>query len=182
MSETQDNMPEVEGEVEDSPIMNIVDMIEDPGNSLTLEQKTTVRELTGDVSNTIKVSLINLLMDRFNRVATYDGAIQQVLTLVLAKASILEPDELLSLLAVLTKTSAVEAKSLMDVFKKNGDDVGEILKEIQKLNKGSKDSKPGERDVDNTQAIIELSPEKADKVARLLEKLQSKTIDDANRE
>ena len=163
-----------------SPIMEVVGKIKDPENTLSTEEKNKVKNLTGDVGNAVKASLIQLLMGQFSKIDKYDAAIKTVMTELGRKIPLMDSDELVALLSVLTKTSTNESKNVMEVFKKQGDDFKTLISELQKMSKDGDVINAEDIDENSIRAkpIIDLSPEKKDKVLRLVQKLSKKNEND----
>ena len=158
------------------PIVDIVNKLKDPLNSLTEEEKNQIKMITGDVGSAVKASLIQLLMGQFSKVDTYNAAIDQVMKSLLAKIPLMETDELIASLSVLTKTSTTAAKGVMDVFQKQGNNMKELVEDLQKLAKKGRivDAEDLEDEPKKPKSIINLPPEKKDKLIRLMHKLSDK--------
>lgn len=154
------------------PILEIVNKLNDPTNSLTDEEKNQVRLLTGNVSSAVKTSLIQLLMGQFSQVNRYNEAINNIMKSLNTKMVGMETDELIALLSVLTKTSEKSAKSVMEMFKKQGDDVKGLIEGLEKMAK--KGSIVDGDDLDSPKIrerkILPLSDEKKDKLLRVVKK------------
>jgi hypothetical protein len=63
----------------------------------------------------------------------------------------------------------------MEAFKKGGEDYKSIIKEIQKSNKAERKANAEVQEEDD-EPTITLSPDKADKLLRLMGKLRSKKL------
>jgi len=161
-------------EVVDNPMMNITSELTNPGNYLTTDEKDKIKSLS-NIENSVKVGLVNLFMDQFGKVKSYDIAIDKLVTTLMDKVPFLEPDELTNLLSVLTKTRSIEAKSILDAFKKQGDDIKVIIKEVSKEKKGKGASEEEEEDARSKNPIMNMSPEKRDKLLRVLNKISGRS-------
>jgi len=150
-----------------TPFEDIMQRLENPENNLTEEQKNNLKSVTNDVGSVVKSSLISLLLGQFNKVATYESAAQSIIQQLSERAVAMETDELISFLSVLAKANAMETKTIMDMFKKNENDVGKIVKEIQKISKPELSEKPV---IDITSSSTVLSAEKQERILRFLEK------------
>jgi len=161
------NEPTPEKTAADTPIVEIVEKLRNPESELTPAERNAVRNLTGNVDSAVKTSLVQLLMGRFNKVAAYDDAINKVLAKLMEKLQIMDPDELVAMLTTLAKVSASESKNVLELFKKSGDNIEDVIKSLRKESvKKTIDTDP--RDDKN---IIDMSPEKTDKILRLIDKL-----------
>ena len=87
-------------------------------------------------------------------------------------------DDLIAFMSVLAKVSSVESKNIMDLFKKHDTDLKQFLREVKKLN----EKKPGfDENTENTidysdqdAELDKLSPEKKEKLVKLIDKLNNK--------
>lgn len=158
---------------EKNPIMQIVDSLQSPHNNLSEDNKKKHREITLNADNAIKTSLVNLFIERFNKIALYDKAIQDILDEVTLRASSMEHTDLVALLGVLTRTSASESKNVMDMFKKNGNDFGTLAKELNKLNSNLSESSKKKEEEDSSKSEVSLSQEELDRVLRFIEKVDT---------
>jgi hypothetical protein len=153
--------------------MQIVDSLQSPHNNLSEDNKKKHREITLNADNAIKTSLVNLFIERFNKIALYDKAIQDILDEVTLRASSMEHTDLVALLGVLTRTSASESKNVMDMFKKNGNDFGTLAKELNKLNSNLSESSKKKEEEDSSKSEVSLSQEELDRVLRFIEKVDT---------
>lgn len=162
-----------------TPIMEIVEKLDNPDNLLSDEEKNKIKNLTGDVGSAVKTSLISLMMGQFTKIAAYDNAVNKVLKTLTERIEMMEPDELITFLGVLTKTSASESKTVLELFKKQGDDFKSIVEQLQKISitKEKVINEKGEEVSEELKPIINLSQSKKDKVLRLMERL-SKSEDE----
>jgi hypothetical protein len=157
-----------------SAIDEVIGMLNDPANMLKAEEKKGIRELTSDTESALKSSLVHLLMDGVNKSKLYDDASRQITSVLMQRASIMAPDELIEMLKVISKISTAEAKGVMDMFKKQDDSFKKMIKDINEdkgeaaLTENAKGS-----------PLLGLSPDKADKVLRLMDKLNESKIVDA---
>jgi hypothetical protein len=148
----------------------LLEMFKDPNNQLTPDQKMSIKNISGNVENAVKASIINLLMGQFSKISVYDAAIGQVIQILATRAAGMDTEELISFLGVLSKVNASESKTVLELFKKQDNDFGKLMKELQKLTKSNPSS---DDDMDSflnkrEEKVIELSPEKREKVLKYL--------------
>lgn len=156
-----------------TPIMEIVEKLDNPDNLLSDEERNKIKSLTGDVGSAVKTSLISLMMGQFTKIAAYDNAVNKILKTLTERIEMMEPEELITFLGVLTKTSASESKTVLELFKKQGDDFKAIVDQLQKISitKEKVINEEGEEVSEELKPIINLSQNKKDKVLRLMERL-----------
>lgn len=159
----------------------IMDKLENPENHIDPEQKKLMRSLGGNVENAVKASLISLLMNQFSKITTYEKAISGALTTLTQRTKMMDTQELITFLGVLTKASSVEVKTVMDMFKKSDNDVKQFMKEVQKLIK----ERPTV-DEDEVKTIVKpkvkLSMDKKEKALRVMKMLIDKEAEDIESE
>jgi hypothetical protein len=154
-----------------SPIEELINRVNDPDNVLSSTEKSGIRGLTHSVDNVVKASLINLLMGRFSNISLYDKASNEVLKMLTSRADTMDNNELLNFLNILTRTNSLEAKNLMDVFKKDNTDMKTLLKEMEKI---TKNSTTINITAEKVEAKVELSPDKKERVIKMFQKLSRK--------
>jgi len=173
----ENDIPEVEDREDilpqPSPIMEITTQLQNPENVLTASDKENLKFLANS-ENAVKISLVNLFMDQFKTVKNYDETINKLVDHLGNKMTALEPYELINLLGVLSKSRSTEAKNIMDIFKKQGDDIKIIFKETQKIsrNKMNQDNSEEETETKEDNPLMNMSPEKRDKLLRVINKLK----------
>ena len=155
------------------PMVDITSQLSAPENHLTIDERNNIKSLS-NIENTVKVGLVNLFMEQFGKVKNYDMAIDKIVANLMDKIPMLEPDELTNLLSVLTKTRQTEAKNILDAFKKQGDDIKIIIREVQKEKKGKGQEEVEEEEARANNPLMSMSPEKRDKLLRVLNKMSGK--------
>lgn len=151
---------------------DILGKLNNPQNSLTVEDRKKIKQTTGNIENNIKTSLVNLLMGQFSKVAVYDTAIGSVIEKLSQRAQHMDTEELIAFLSVLTKVNASETKNVLDLFKKNDTDVKQFIQEIQKISKTSAVLQEEEDMKDSVK--ISLTPEKKERILQLMDKMTEK--------
>ena len=157
-----------------SPMEDIIEKLKNPDNMLTEAQRNNIKNLTGNVENVVKASLINLLMGQFTKITAYESAIGEIVKRLADVSKQMDTDELISLLSVLTKATAVESKSVLDLFKKNDNNVGRLLKEVQKITKITPSMRDDSDEIINNEEanMNKLSLEKKEKLLQMLENMK----------
>ena len=150
--------------------------LKDPESLLTPEEKNKLRSLSSNAESSIKASLVNLLMNQFTKVSVYDKAMAEVIKLLIDRSQTMEDDDLLTFLSVLTKTSSVESKNIMDLFKKNDNDLKHFLNEIKKLQRSSSGIDDVDEIIDSNdeekKTLSRMDPEKKEKLIQLINKMK----------
>jgi hypothetical protein len=162
-----------------------MEKLQNPGNNLTPEERKRVRELTANTENTLKASLVNLLMGQFSKIAVYDTAIQTAIQMLTERARTMSDEDLIAFCGALAKVNASESKNVLDLFKKHDSDLKTFLKELQKVNQQKPIYEEGDVDEvlattkDGRATIARLSPEKKEKFLKLFGKLKDVEVEDA---
>jgi len=143
-------------------------------SNITPAERSNARKVDRNVENSVKESLVQLILGGFNKVAAYDTVISEIVRQLSQRALQMDTNELLGFLAVLSKASSADSKTMLEMFRRSDSDLKRYISELQKI-VGVEDSiveatmnSPNEDLVQ-----IDLSPEKKEKVLRLLERMQN---------
>jgi len=148
----------------------LIDKFSQPGMNLSTDQRNKAK-LVG-AENSVRQSLVELILGQFNKVAAYDVTISKIMSILTEKAQLMETNELLGMLAVLSKASGNDSKTILEMFKRPDSDLKRYVSELQKI-VGEKENIV-DAEVVKEEVTINLSPEKQERVLRLLEKMQAK--------
>jgi hypothetical protein len=141
---------------------------------ITPDERSNVRKRDRNVENTVKESLVQLIIGGFNKVSAYDSVISEIVKQLSQRALQMDTNELLGFLAVLSKASSADSKTMLEMFRRSDSDLKRYISELQKIvgvDDNIVDATINQPKEDPVQ--IDLSPEKKEKVLRLLERMQN---------
>jgi 3-methyladenine DNA glycosylase AlkC len=113
----------------DTAFSDIMGKLNNPENQLSVSDRMTVRNIAGDVESAVKSSLVELMMGQFSKISAYDAVAGAVMKQLVDRAPLMDTEELLNFLNIVSSTSSKEAKAILDQFKKAENDIRIIFKE-----------------------------------------------------
>jgi len=152
------------------PIDRLFESLEQAGTTVTPTEKS-IMAAAHSPERSIKDSVMALITDKLSKVGVYEIAAQQILKKIMDQKDKLETEELIALLGTLNRTASTEAKSVLDLFKKNDGNspIQKLVIEVQ----GGAAAAPA---AGKPEALPNIRPEMMDKMLRLMERVGGQTV------